>query len=303
MRFKRTLILCFMLSGLFLQARTVRAQLDSAKLVALAEEGSFSLIGLRLTEHYHLHEWISNYDTAYTTVAGYDSRTHWFEPWVYPSRDSGGVLQVFSPLYDNHNNTSANPLLGFRCRIDTSRKLLIGLYCQYQHEVEVSYSEKYDQHFLIDTIPYQFDGTTLSSKMSGSELLRRISNVHFEYEHYMVAGNLARDYNVTYDSPIDSSSQPNFVFSIGANPNSSVHWVKRGAEIAAFYPNPCDKILHLLTPTDPDRHSLIRIFDLLGRLRIEVPSTMAESLSVGTLEPGSYTIVREGKRWMFNVVR
>jgi len=280
---------------------TSRAQSDSANFIALAEDGSFSLDNLRLTLNFHEHEAASHFDSTYVGLGTRNCSGIWYPP-VAPASFRDSVLQIFTP--DPTYRGTKNPTKGFKTLIDTSRRLLIGLYCRNQYVFEMSNAQWIYENFIIDTIPYQLDANGLHATLSGAELLHRIHEVSLSVSSFDKGPGTSLVKESVYKEPLDSTCNPSFVFHLHGKISNGITSFQVKGEDLTLFPNPCASELHLVFGTQGINNPQVRIYDALGRTRMQrTTGQVGGMIEVRSLEAGSYLLEVAGMRKMFVVAR
>jgi len=282
---------------------TGQAQSDSTKLVALAEDGSYTLDGLRLTLRYHRNELPFGFDTTWVGMDARASAAYWFAPWIVPATFKDSVLQMLAPPPYSIAGME-HPKQGFYTTIDTSKHLLIGLHCQHQDRFSMSDFEETDDSLTIDTIPYRLDAAGLHASLSGAELIHRIRSISL-YK-YGGGGGGGRFVTVeyAYGEPLDSSSNPTFIFTLKGKFSNGIISSLANRDDLSLFPDPCTNEMDLVLGTQRINNPQVRIYDALGRTRMQrTTGQLGGVIDTRSLEAGNYLIEVEGMRKMFVVAR
>ena len=158
-----------------------------------------------------------------------------------------------------------------------------------------SYSIKYYEYyalndyplnfgFLLNKVPFQFDGAKSSFSESGSPLIDHLMSYSFKEVDFSGAPMTVEITNKSLSGAFTNSSEVTIQF-FGSQ---SLGIKEPQAQTFSCYPNPASNILAI---SSPESHSTIHIFDGLGR-EVYAPelgrSDESVSLNISSLIPGMY---------------
>lgn len=252
--------------------------------------------GLTISSNHSFTQNMTTIDSSYANL-GYDFS--WPDTYVTGSLSFSGDTFSYVGIKDYEP-----PIVFERLKftIDTTGRMLrdVDDTLNY-HYVSSMFTTDMVNHIRIDSIGYSFDSTgTLIGILEGSELLKRMTIVQLNSRSSSPQGSGG----VSGGAPFDSTRSGQFIIRLTGLSTSSIHH-KLPSEVAvSSYPNPVATTLYLNVRQKIDQTE-IRIYDLLGRLRIvrKAPEYGQASIDIRTLENGSYIIMLGDFKKLFIVSR